>query len=102
MTDGASDEKTVIVVGGSHGFGRTIHPLQSTEIYDDVTSTWRSGPELPDGIALGVLVEDLSGGVVLIGGYSFKIPYLDTLYRLSHAGMAIQWKPLNVVTLRQI
>ena len=63
-----------------------MFPLKSTEIYDDVTFRWKSGPELPVGITHGVLVEDQMGGVVLIGGYSDTIPYLDTLYHLSNAG----------------
>jgi hypothetical protein len=67
-----------------------MDPLSSTEIYDDLTFGWRSGPELPIGIALGVLVEDQHGGVILIGGHastlSDKTAYLDTLYQLKHAG----------------
>jgi hypothetical protein len=78
------------VVGGGKGFLSEMDPLSSTEIYDDLTSGWRSGPELPIGIVLGVLVEDQHGGVVLIGGHhstlSNKTAYLDTMYWLKHAG----------------
>ncbi len=78
------------MVGGGKGFLSEMAPLSSTETYNEVTSSWRSGPELPIGIALGVLVEDQHGGVILIGGHastmSDKTAYLDTMYRLKHAG----------------
>jgi hypothetical protein len=34
------------------------------------SNTWRSGPDLPFGIADAAIVEDSRGGVILIGGRS--------------------------------
>ena len=74
----------VIVVGG---FNCTY--MSSVEIFDAETSTWRAGANLPFGITDSVLVEDPTGGVILVGGFYRKseseFARLDTLFRLPHA-----------------
>jgi hypothetical protein len=58
-----SNYYSVIAVGGI-----VATQLKSTEILDDPAGTWRSGPSLPLGISSAALVEDHTGGVILIGG----------------------------------
>ena len=58
--------------------------LSSIEILDEGSNAWRYGPELPFPMAGTGLVEDPSGGVVLMGGR--KQQYgddLDIILRLS-------------------
>jgi len=76
----------IIVVGGSNGTYMT-----SVEILDDGADVWRNGPDLPFGIYHASLVEDPTGGVILVGGESENDPYLQTLFRLSHAGDDAEW-----------
>ncbi len=82
-----SFEFSVIVVGGHNGTFMT-----STEILDQGASIWQTGPDLPFGIDVAQLIEDSLGGVVLIGGYSAKDAYLDSLFRLDNA--EAQWEEL--------
>ena len=82
-----SHEKSVIVVGGSS-------KLSSVEILDVGASQWRNGPNLTFGISSSELVEDHLGGVILVGGQSENSKYLDTLFRLPHAGDEAQWTEL--------
>ncbi len=79
-----SSKFDVIVVGGYNGSF-----LSSVEIFDAETFEWRAGANLPFGIDDSVLVEDPTGGVILVGGLyrssgSLLVP-LDTLFRLPHA-----------------
>jgi len=79
-----SSKFEIIVVGGFNG-----SDLSSVEIFDAETSAWRAGASLPIPITDAVLVEDPTGGVILVGGRS-KISELDpapldTLFRLAHA-----------------
>jgi len=81
---------SIIVVGGSsfsfeQYISRTKY-LTSTEILDEGSNEWRNGPDLPFGITKGVLVEDPNGGVILVGGSSKKVTFLNTLFRLPNAG----------------
>ena len=87
--DSQSQDKSVIVVGGYY-YGR----LSSTEVFDVGSSEWKSGPELPFGIMLAAMVEDPSGGVVLIGGYNKERKELSTLFRLPHAGSGATWEEM--------
>ena len=82
-----SHEKSVIVVGGSSYWS-------SVEILDVGASQWRNGPNLRFGIDHSELVEDHLGGVILVGGSSKNVGYLDTLFRLPHAGDEAQWTEL--------
>ncbi len=59
--------------------------MQSVEIFDEETNQWRMGPELPFGVGDTTLVEDPAGGVILVGGISPNLGYLDTLLRLPYA-----------------
>jgi hypothetical protein len=63
---------------------------RSTEILDDGSIEWRNGPDLPIAITNSALVEDQSGGVILVGGLSNRGESLDTLFKLPHAGESQQ------------
>jgi hypothetical protein len=65
--------------------------LPSVEILDKDSKEWRKGPDLPFGIYEGEMVEDQSGGVVLVGGESDADPFLDTLFQLPHGGADAEW-----------
>jgi hypothetical protein len=80
--DKKSQEMSTIVAGGWDGSSS----LSSVEILDDGSSEWRTGPELPVGIAYSQMAEDQNGGVVLVGGASRANLPLDTLYQLPHGG----------------
>jgi hypothetical protein len=41
------------------------------------------------------MVEDQNGGVVLIGGQSSSVGYLDTLYQLPHGGQDAVWTKME-------
>ena len=61
----------------------------TTEILDHGANEWRQGPELPYGISVSNLVEDSSGGVVLIGGQVDFDGYYNatsSIFRLPNAG----------------
>ena len=58
---------------------------------DEGASEWRNGPDLPFGISHASLVEDPSGGVILVGGRSDNNDYLKTLFKLSDAGGDAKW-----------
>ena len=85
--DKKGQEMSIVVVGGSSGTSY----LSSTEILDLKSNTWQTGPELPLGIKESQLVEDLNGGVVLIGGNSASDSLLNTLYQLPHGGQDAAW-----------
>jgi hypothetical protein len=67
----------------------------SVEILDEGSNEWRTGPELPFGISSSQMVEDQNGGVVLIGGSLSSVGYLDTLYKLPHAGRDAVWTKMQ-------
>ena len=73
--------------------------MSSVEILDFGSSAWRTGPSLPFGISGASMVEDLFGGVVLIGGNNGK--RLDTLYQLSHANSEWILMPQKLKVARQ-
>jgi hypothetical protein len=84
-----SSEFSIIAAGGYNG----TH-ISTTEVLDQFNGEWRQGPALPFGIDEAQLVEDADGGVVLVGGYAEGMPYLDTLFRLPHAGQDGKWEEL--------
>jgi len=67
-------QEAIIVIGG-YDVGNSVEVLMPGD------NEWIEGPNLPISISEAQLVQDPSGGVVLIGGYSDKS--LNTLYRLS-------------------
>ncbi len=83
--DKASQKMSIIVAGGFDGSS-----MSSVEILAEGFNEWQRGPELPFGISNSKMIEDQKGGVVLIGGYSSH-GFLDTLYRLPHAGLGANW-----------
>jgi hypothetical protein len=86
-----SQEMSIIVAGGSV---RDSY-LSSVEILDEGSNEWQTGPELPFWISDSQMVEDQNGGVVLIGGRSFSVHILDTLYKLAHAGRDAVWTKME-------
>jgi len=84
-----SSEFSIIVAGGYNGAY-----LSTTEVLDQSNGEWRQGPALPFAICCNELVEDADGGVVLVGGYVEDMPYLDTLFHLTHAGEDGKWEEL--------
>jgi hypothetical protein len=87
-SDKNSSEFSIIVAGGDNGH------LVTTEVLDQSNGEWRLGPALPRLTILAQLVEDADGGVVLIGGLTMGMYYLDTLFRLPHAGQDGKWVEL--------
>jgi hypothetical protein len=87
-----SQEMSIIVAGGYIGGSSR---LSSVEILDEGSNEWQTGPELPFGIDLSQMVDDLNGGVVLIGGESSSVGNLDTLYQLSHGGQGAVWTKME-------
>ncbi len=86
-----SQEMSIVVAGGYDGSSY----LSSVEILDEGSNEWQTGPELPFGIHYSHMVEDQNGGVVLIGGYSSSVSYLDTLYQLPHGGLDAVWTKME-------
>lgn len=85
-TNSSSNQFSVIVAGGFN-----YRKLASVEILDQGAGEWRKGPDLPFGITDTALVEDPTGGVILVGGSSDDDEYLQTLFRLSDAGEDAKW-----------
>ncbi len=82
-----------IVVAG--GYNDDSSFLSSVEILNIGSNEWQTGPELPFGIDGSQMVEDQNGGVVLIGGSSSSVGYLDTLYQLPHGGQDAVWTKME-------
>jgi hypothetical protein len=89
--DKLSRQFSIIVVGGYDG--NSI--LKSVEILAEGSNSWKSGPELPMGMEESKIVEGSNGGVVLIGGKSISVTYLDTLYQLQHGGLDAVWTKME-------
>ena len=85
-TNSSSNQYSVIVAGRYN-----YTKMKSVEILDVGASEWRSGPDLPFGITEAALVEDPTGGVILVGGKSDDEKFLWTLFRLSDAGDDAKW-----------
>ena len=66
-----------LVVAGGYVSGTGI---DSVEILDSITGSWRAGPNLPQQKNMGAMVEDPDGGVLYLGG-----TYSKNIYRLIHA-----------------
>ncbi len=85
--DSSSHQFSIIVVGG----GNLDGILKTVEILDEGSNEWRNGPDLPLEIRFGSLVEDPTGGVILVGGETYVDRQLQTLFRLSDAGVDAKW-----------
>ena len=70
------------------------------EILDGGANEWRDGPDLPSKMVGTSMVEDVSGGVVLIGGRDESGKFLDTLYHLSFDGTEWIEMPQKLKTAR--
>jgi hypothetical protein len=71
---------SVIAVGG-----QDVGILDTVEILDEGSNTWRLGPYLPIPTMAHSLVEDPRGGVIMIGGNTGLV-ISTSLYRLRHGG----------------
>jgi hypothetical protein len=89
--DQEGEGMSIIVAAGDDGSAY----LSSTEILDEGSNEWRTGPELPFGIFYSQMVEDQHGGVVLIGGRSPSTTHLDTLFQLPHGGKDAVWTEMD-------
>jgi hypothetical protein len=86
-----SQGMSIIVAGGYDGSSI----LSSVEILDEGSNEWQTGPQLPFGIYGSQMVEDQNGGVVLIGGLSSSVGYLDIFYELPHGGQDAVWSKME-------
>ena len=71
--------------------------LDSVEILDDDSSTWRAGPKLPGALNGASMFEDPRGGLIVVGGGispGVVSAISSNLYRLRHAGSNAQWETL--------
>jgi N-acetylneuraminic acid mutarotase len=84
--DKESQDMSIVVAGG---WGESF--LASVEILDEGSNEWRTGPELPFGVRYSQMVEDPNGGVIVIGGESPEVDYLDTLLQLPNGGQDAVW-----------
>ena len=85
-----SQQMSIIVAGGWLG-----SEISSVEILDEGSNEWQTGPELPFGITESQMFEDQNGGVVLIGGSSSSVDFLDTLYQLPRGGQDAAWTKME-------
>ena len=90
----SKSQKMSIVVAGGYVLSGDGH-LPSVEILDVGSNEWKTGPELPFSSYDSQMVEDQNGGVVLIGGQSQSIVYLDTLFHLPHGGQDAVWTKME-------
>jgi hypothetical protein len=81
----------IIVAGSNNGSSY----MSSVEILHVGSKEWQTGPELPFHIGYSQMVEDPNGGVVLIGGTTYSLDNLDTLYKLIHAGQDGVWTKMK-------
>jgi hypothetical protein len=76
-----SHEFTAIVVGGTNIGAWSA--LKSVEILDG--NRWVPGPDLPYATAGTTLIEDPTGGVINVGGWTESAHHVDEMFRLPHA-----------------
>merc|ERR1712215_69024 len=75
-----------VMVAGGHVFDidygnvfLDIDPLSSVEIFDPLTSSWSTGPDLPIGLSGPRLIED-GGDMFLFGGIQIELDEEDPNY----------------------
>ena len=81
-----NDTYLIIAVGGEIDLNNN---LDSVEILDEKTFSWKLGPKLPYGITRASIVEDPMGGIIVIEGKSPNVPYLNSMVRLRNANLGI-------------
>jgi hypothetical protein len=91
-----SAQLSTIVAGG---YSTTI--IDSVEILDDGSSTWRLGPNLPVATYGASVFEDPRGGVIVIGGAT-PSGNSGSMYRLRHAGLDAKWETLVQQAMRKL
>ena len=89
--DKDSQEMSIIVVGGYDG----LSYLSSVEILNEGSNEWQTGPQLSFGIRHSEIVEDQTGGVVLIGGEVYSFGNFETLFQLPHGGQDAEWTEME-------
>ncbi len=99
---GLGFKENPIICGGLQKFSyvNKCYSLQNNEwassfILREGSKEWQTGPELPFHIGYSQMVEDPNGGVVLIGGTTYSLDNLDTLYKLIHAGQDGAWTKMK-------
>ena len=86
--NGNSNQLSTIAVGAVGSY--------STEVLDDDAKSWRLGPRLPMTSYGHSLVQDPSGGVLLLGGMASGFTGLSNkIYRLNDAGPTSNWTLLG-------
>jgi hypothetical protein len=93
--DKNSQEMSIIVAGGLDADNVSY---LSSEILDEDSNEWRTGPELPFQVCCSRMVENQTGGVILIGGQKSlgdTSVNLDTLYQLPHGGEDAVWTKME-------
>ena len=67
--------------------------MDSVEILDDDSCTWRPGPKFPVPMQGSASFQDPRGGlIVIVGADSSGMD--GSLYRLRHAGLSANWEAL--------
>ena len=81
-----SPKLSIIVAGGRDSSSGVT---SSVEILDEGSSTWRPGPDLPEGVYGASMVEDPRGSVIIIGGFDGeRKPGSPFMFRTTRAQVA--------------
>ena len=86
IVSGVAGEGYSTIIAGGYNAGL----LNQVEILDDGATSWRYGPSLPAATNSAPMVEDQTGGVLYVGGYSGS--FTNIIFRLRHA--KAQWETL--------
>lgn len=89
-----TQDYSVIVAGGARSvFGISV-AASNTDVYDQTTNTWKSGPAVPVALYRGAMVEYPGGGVLLTGGLNLSGGDIKAIYRLQNADVGSVWETL--------
>jgi len=88
-----NNNPTVIIAGGWSS--ATGFSVSSTEIYNQTSNKWETGPELPVNIGVGAIMPHPQGGIVHIAGISINAIsiHLNKIYYLPL--VSSNWSLLN-------
>ena len=81
----------VITTGGLSVAGDANSILDSVEVLDAGSTTWRAGPKLPTKNFAAQLVQDQNGGIILIGGSPDGTTASPSLIQLNSADPGSEW-----------
>ena len=91
LIKGKNNTVNVIVTGGWSVSGDANSILDSVEVLDAGSTTWRAGPKLPIKNLAAQLVQDQNGGIILIGGSPDATTASPTLIQLNSADPGSEW-----------